>query len=200
MAFSLTLTLAPQTELDAVNQMLMSIGQAPVNTLAVAGIKDVSFCRLFLHNASREVQAKGWYFNTDDNYTLAADVDGKINVPANALSLDPSTEYQTLVERYENGSRRLYDRQKQSFVIGQPVKVDITWFFAFTELPEPARAYIAHRAARVFQAGAIGSQILYKYTQEREYELLAELEREQLRTSDVNFISGDERASRIFHR
>ena len=60
------LTLTPQTELDAVNAMLLSIGQAPVSTLSVTGLKDVSFAQYILHSVSREVQLKGWEFNTDD--------------------------------------------------------------------------------------------------------------------------------------
>ena len=39
-------TLAATSELDAVNQMLLSIGQAPVNTLTVTGIKDVTKLRV----------------------------------------------------------------------------------------------------------------------------------------------------------
>lgn len=37
--------ISAMTELEAVNEMLMSIGQAPVNTLSVTGIRDVSVAR-----------------------------------------------------------------------------------------------------------------------------------------------------------
>src|SRR3546814_20980574 len=65
------------TELEAVNEMLMSIGQAPVNTLNATGISDVNIARAELVKVSRRVQARGWNFNTDDAYKLSPDADGK---------------------------------------------------------------------------------------------------------------------------
>lgn len=194
------LLFTPQTELDAVNQMLLSIGQSPVNTLTVTGLKDVSFARLMLHNTSREVQTVGWYFNTDSDYPLAADGDGKVAFPANSLSCDPTDQSKNLVERYDDGERRFYDKDEHTFVISETIKADIVWFFPFEELPQAARAYIAHKAGRVFQAAGVGSQILYQYTKEREIETLVELEREELRTSDANLFAQNSPTNNIFYR
>src|SRR5688572_15100368 len=117
-------SLIPQTELDAVNQMLMSIGQSPVNTLAVAGIKTVNIARLHLHNVSREVQTRGWNFNTDENYELAKDANGKIAMPSNVLSVDPCDSRLNLVTRRDPADAiiRFYDKDAKSFVIGKTVK------------------------------------------------------------------------------
>jgi hypothetical protein len=194
------LTFTPQTELDAVNQMLLSIGQSPVNTLAVTGLKDVSFARLILHNTSREVQSKGWHFNMDEEYPLVADVAGKVELPANALNVDPCDRLQDFVERYEGAYRRLWDKKNLTFAIGSTVKVNITWFFQFEQIPQTARAYIAHKAGRVFQASAVGSTILYNYTKERELETLTELERTEARNSDTNLFTRNSRTNNIFHR
>lgn len=194
------MTQTPQTELDAVNQMLLSIGQAPVSTLAVTGLKDVSFAQYLLHQVAREVQLRGWEFNTDDEYPLTPDVDGKIAIPASALKVDPCDKGKRFVERYSGGDRLLYDKDTHSFVHTDPVDVDITWFFPFEELPESARAYIAHRAGRVFQANQVGSTILYQFTKEREVEVLAELERDELQNADDNILSGDPATSFIAHR
>ena len=198
----------PQTELDAVNQMLMSIGQAPLNTLAVTGIKDAQFAQLVLHNSLREVLTKGWFFNTDEEYELLPDVDGKIAIPATALSVDPSlvnhSKFRGLVERYEViaevATRRFYDREDHTFVIGETVLVDITWLFPYEQIPQAARAYIAHYAGRVFQTSQVGSELLYKFTKEREMELLGELQREDRRTSDSNFLDSDTRIFNTRHR
>jgi hypothetical protein len=192
----------PQTELDAVNQMLLSIGQAPVNTLEVSNIKDVNIARLTLHNTLREVLTRGWDFNTDEEYTLARDVNNKVAVPANALKIDPTRPDKHYVERVDpaDNVRRLYDRREQTFALTENVDVDIVWFFPFEHLPQAARAYIAHKAGRVFQAGAVGSRILYEYTKERENETLVELERAHLETLDDNLFAHDTIASVIFHR
>lgn len=194
------LTFTPQTELDAVNQMLLSIGQSPVNTLTVTGLKDVSFARLVLHNTAREVQSKGWHFNTDSEYPLVADVAGKVELPANALSVDPCDRAKDYVERYEGAYRRLWDKDNHTFVINATVKADVVWFYQFEQIPQTARAYIAHKAGRVFQASAVGSQILYQYTKEREMETLTDLERVEARNSDTNLFTRNSRTNNIFHR
>lgn len=194
------LTFSPQSELDAINQMLVSIGQSPVSTLTVTGLKDVSYARLMLHNTSREVQTAGWYFNTDEQYPLAADVNGKVDFPASALSCDPCDRSHNFVERDDAGTRRFWDKDNHTFVIGKTIKVDIVWFFAFEKLPQAARAYIAHKAGRIFQAAGVGSQVLYNYTKEREQETLAELEREQARTSDANLFATNSPSNNIFWR
>jgi hypothetical protein len=194
------LTFTPQTQLDAVNQMLLSIGQSPVNTLTVTGLKDVSFARLVLHNTSREVQSKGWHFNTDSEYPLTADVAGKVELPVNALAVDPCDRTKDYVERYEGAYRRFWDKDNHTFVISETVKVNIIWFYEFEQIPQTARAYIAHKAGRVFQASAVGSQILYQYTKEREFETLADLERVEARNSDTNLFTRNSRTNNIFHR
>lgn len=197
-----TLTFTPQTELDAVNQMLLSIGQAPVNTLSVSGITDVSIARMVLHNTSREVQGKGWGFNTDEDYTLARDVNGKIAWPSSALSVDADDiTYDPVVRKdAADSTLRLYNRETHTFVWPKDLKVTIKWFLTFEELPQAARAYIAHRAGRTFQAGVVGSQILYQYTKERELECLVELEREELENVDANMFRGSPEVSFIASR
>lgn len=198
-----TLTFTPQTELDAVNQMLMSIGQAPLNTLAVSGIKDAAFARLTLHNSLREVLTKGWNFNTDNAYPLAPDAGGKVSVPENSLSIDPCDKTLNYVERYDTSgtpARRFWDKDGLTFVIGKTVLVDVTWFFPFEQIPQAARGYVAHYAGRIFQASQIGSELLYKFTKERETELLAELQREERRTSDANLFDPRNSSGRLVYR
>ena len=196
MAFTPPLTFTVQSELDAVNQMLMSIGQAPINTLEVDGISDVSFARLILHNTSREVQNKGWSFNSEKCFPLSADGAGEIAFPANALSCDPSDKDENLIER----ARKLYDLENHTFNIGRTVDVDVKWFFEFEDLPQSARAYIAHMAGRIFQAQLVGAQVLYQFTKEREIECLTNLERDELKKKDSNLFKSNTRANRIFHR
>ena len=54
------------SELDAVNMMLMTIGEYKVNDLDnLAGRSDAAIAKDILNNTSRAVQAKGWTFNMD---------------------------------------------------------------------------------------------------------------------------------------
>jgi hypothetical protein len=192
------MNLTPLTELDVVNNMLLSIGQSPVNTLVVPGVKDVSIAQLTLHNTSREVQTKGWWFNTDTEFPLMPDINGYVPLPPNVLEFSPSNRSQQLSDR----AGRLYDRAKRSFTFptGSPIKCDIKWFLAFTDLPQSARNYIGYKAARKFQTNIVASQLLYQFTKEGELESLAEVERNQLRVLKLNWFNAPVSTNNIFHR
>ena len=56
-------------ELQAVNQILASVGQAPVTTLEQTN-PDVAIAYNTLQQVSREVQAEGWTFNREYRYPL----------------------------------------------------------------------------------------------------------------------------------
>ena len=58
MAVSLT------SKLDAINSMLIGVGEAPVNTLN-SGLQEAEIAAITLTTVSREVQSSGWTFNTD---------------------------------------------------------------------------------------------------------------------------------------
>ncbi|MGY6517464.1 MAG: hypothetical protein ACXIUZ_02000 [Lysobacteraceae bacterium] len=192
--------LSPMTTLDAVNSMLGSIGQSPVNTLDVAGIRDVSIARMHLENASRDVQTKGWTFNTDTQFPMAPDELGEIAVPANVLDIFVEDRSLDVVVRTKDGRRCLYDRARHSFTFDRPLKCWVAWLFSFEELPQAARTYIAHRAGRVFQTNVVGSELLYRFTKEQEVEAYALLKRTETRNKRTNMMSGPSYTNQIFHR
>jgi len=190
------LTLTVLDELGAVNMMLLSIGQSPVNTLAIANIKDVSFAQLTLHNTSREVQSRGWWFNRERNYPIAPDVDNKIPVAANILDIDCEDQNKELIQR----GAFMYDMENHTFVIGETLKYDVTWFLPFTDIPQLARNYIAVRAARIFQSQSVGSEVLFRYDEKLEAEQYAPFERAHYKNLDVNVLATGARTSRAYRR
>lgn len=197
------MALVPITELDACNMMLMSIGQSPVNTITATGIKDVNTAVLVLENTSREVQNKGWTFNTDYAYAIAQNDDDRIVVPSNALHVDPVNPNEDFVQRYDEAHSymAMYDLVNQTFERTKPLSVDIVWFYGFEKIPQAARNYIAIRAARVFQAGAVGSDILFRFEQFHEDEALTTLMRAEGRSGDRNiFQNSTDYTSQIFRR
>jgi hypothetical protein len=190
----------PLTKLDAVNMMLASIGQAPVSTLAVSGIRDVSIAALALDNVTREVLSKGWHFNTDKNYPLSPNVDGNILVPTGALEIDPSDPTVDAVVRSNGGVRMLWDKDNLTWVFTTTVEVDVVWGYEFEELPTTMRNYIATRAARIFQSQVLGSEVLFQFTEQHESEALFLLMRAEGRTKDRNWFASGADVNRIFHR
>jgi hypothetical protein len=176
-----------QTELDAVNAMLLSIGQAPVSTLSVSGITDVNIARKLLETAARRCLAKGWNFNTDDDYVITPDANGFCLVPSGALSVDSSNTSENLVQRRApNGSMCFYSKDAQSFLFNASITVKVIWGFAFEDLPEVARNYIATYAGRRFQSRVIGSQILDRFEEEDERYAWVLLQTEERRSADTN--------------
>lgn len=184
------LTIQPMTELDAVNVSLMSIGQAPVNTLDASGIRDVNIAQLVLHNTMRAFLSEGWDFNTDYGYTLTPNGSDRIQLTDAMLSVDPTNTYIDYVERYDtsNDYRALWDLVNQTFDITDTVKCDIIWFYEFEQIPQAARDYIAVKATRQFQAGAVGSEILFRFSSIYEDELRANFMRTQTRRKDRNMM------------
>lgn len=192
MAQNLTNVLVPETRLDAVNGMLASIGQSPVNSLDVAGIRDVSIADYNLTKVTREVLSIGWSFNKEFNYPLQGDGNNKVQLPVSVLSLDPSDDSLDYVQRKDpiDGEMRLYDRENHTFFLeNTPVEVDVVWSFDFESIPQAARNYISTRAARLFQSQIVGSDILFKFTAQHEQEAFLTLRRQEMKNKDINLLS-----------
>lgn len=181
--------LSSMTELDAVNEMLVSIGQAPVNTLSVSGVRDVNIARAELTKVSRQVQLQGWHWNTDEAYSLNRDVDGHIVAPAGVLKFEPLEGDRQVVLRRGTKGMQLYDKDAQSFVFTANVTARVVWGFSFDDLPETARVYIAIAAARKFQARVIGSRELDGFNAEDEQRAWATLIREERGTRNTNMFA-----------
>jgi hypothetical protein len=191
---------APLTKLDAVNLMLSSIGQAPVNSLAVAGIRDVAIAALALDNTTREVLSRGWHFNTDTAFALSPNGSGNILVPSGALEIDPTDPNVDAVVRYNAGVPMFWDKTNQTWTFTAALKCDVVWGYEFEQLPQVARGYISTRAARIFQSQVIGSEVLFKFTELHEQEALFLLMRAEGRTKDRNWFKSGADVNRIFHR
>lgn len=165
---------ATTTELEAVNIMLSSIGEAPVNSLS-SGLVDAELAQTTLHNVSREVQAAGWSFNTEYNRSYALDGAGELLLGNDVLKADmcaTRTESFDLVQR----GTKMYNRAEGTYILTDgPIKLDVVVFLDYTLLPEAARRYITIRAARIFQDRTIGSQELHGFQLRDEQMALVEL-------------------------
>jgi hypothetical protein len=178
-----------QTKLDAVNLMLASIGQSPVNTLTGTLPKDVNKAVVALDSALREVLTQGWSFNSDYDYEMVPDGTNRIAVPANSLQIDP-TSGEDYVPRYDSSAPAgmfLYDRDNREFDgYTQNVKVNIVWAYEFEQVPQHARQYVATKAARKFQQGIMASAVLHQFTRDDESEAYASFRRVEKRQKKYN--------------
>lgn len=152
--------LTPTTTLEAVNAILATISEAPLNTLEGVLEPDAALAQLKLRQASRALQLEGWSFNYEPDYTLSQNSEGKIAVPTNALIVhfDGSTNYTTR-------GRYVYDTDTKSFDIGQDLVANITFFLPFDDLPEHARMLIFMKAGKSFQDQQLGEAILRRFSE-----------------------------------
>lgn len=187
------------TEIDAVNQMLVSVGQTPVNSITNTGIRDVETAKLALDTTLREVLTRGWSFNTDYDFPVSPDGNSNLLVPSDAMFMDPMDTSKDYVIRDNSGTLMMYDRGERTFTFTQDVDFLIIRAYDFTEIPQAARQYVAMRAARKWQAEQVGSDVLYRFTAEQELEALAGLKRLEGRTKRNNFVSHRPTAGRAYN-
>lgn len=178
---------SPTTELDAVNEILRVIGESPVSSLDDALPVDADNALRALRAVSREVQSRGWHFNTEARFPLTLDSSGYLQLPGNTLRVDSVGDDQC-TDVVQRGTR-LYDRREHTYVFSRGLTADLVLALAFDELPETARSYITIRAARRFQAGALGSIALNSFAQAEEDEARAYLIQAETETADYNILT-----------
>ncbi len=149
----------PTTILSAVNSMLSTIGEAPVNTLS-SGLVDAETAETVLNEVSRDVQSLGWNFNSEPNYKVAADSDGFVQLPTEIMRADPVSRYRSSTNEYVQRGNRMYDKVNHTFNIGKALTLDVVVCLPFDHLPEVARRFITVKASRLFQERVVGSDTL----------------------------------------
>jgi hypothetical protein len=175
------------TQLQAINQMLVGIGQAPVVSLDIAN-PEIATALSILESVNREVQGEGWNFNTEINYPFTPDIDGTITVPDGVLQI--SDNKNSNVQAYQTVLRdgKLYDKIAHSFIFptANPLLCDVVWLFAFEDLPQVFQDYIAQRAARVFAGSVVGSKEMFQFNAQDETLLRSNCLAYDTNTSAVN--------------
>ena len=151
------------TELDAVNSILMSVGETPVNTLTVQS-PEVAIAQKTLRQVCREIQAEGWSYNTENEYPIELDANNQCIVPNNVLQMDLNIfqhgkDYD-VVRRSDNGISKVYDRKGHTFTFENCDKLyfDIVWMLDFEDLPQAFKDYITVRASRIASNRMVNSQ------------------------------------------
>ena len=158
-------------ELPAVNEILASVGQAPVTTLDQTN-PDVAIAYDTLLNVSREVQAEGWTFNTEEYYPMTPDANGEIPIPNNILQIDLHDEKDNQYETIRR-SGKLYEKINHTFdwttLTGwDTVRCDIVWLFDWVDLPRPMQDYIVAKAAAIVSSRIVGDGQQYQILMQKE--------------------------------
>jgi len=181
------------TELEAVNVLLTTIGEAPVNTLDGNQVTDVSIAKQVLNEVSREVQAQGWHFNTEQGVELSPNISGDIAIPADTARID-AQDFNTVIRE-----GKMFNLTDRTFEFASKIKVDIVYYQDFVELPQQAKKYITTRAARIFSDRLLNSESIHKMTSRDEQRALIDLKELEGDTGDFNMMDSYS-VSRVMNR
>lgn len=166
-----------QQEIDAVNTILNSIGQASVSALEATN-PDVTIAYDTLIIVSREVQAEGWTINTEEHVKITPDVNDEIVISAitgDVLQIDLSRDVVANMGKDAIiKSGKLYDRVEKSYEwTADEVYCDIVYLYSFSDLPVQYRDYITARAAAIVSSRIVGDSNQYQVLKLKETECRA---------------------------
>ena len=149
-------TISLDTELSAVNSILGSIGQSPVNNLDFDN-PEIGFIHNLLREVNVDVQNEGWSFNSEEHVTFSPDSNGYITMPANVIRFDVHDGLNNRTTNVVVRNGRLYDKYTHTDVFTSDLLVDVVSLYEFNDLPSIFQRYITHRAAGRAAAQLVGN-------------------------------------------
>ena len=188
------------TELEAVNTILATIGEAGVSSLSndVSAITDSAMAQKTLKEVTTDVQAEGWTWNTDNNVEIAPNAQNVYVLPAGTLSVQFSPN-QYPQGQYVLRGLRIYNRQLHKFDFADDIGeaklyatnkiTKLDW----DQIPHAAQQYITIRAARIFSDRYVASSVVFTYTTADEDQARTMLIRAEESTLDNNLLWGNDR-------
>jgi hypothetical protein len=187
------------SELEAVNTILSTIGEAPLNSLTGSLPVDGTIAKNVLSEVAREVQSQGWHFNTHINVTLTRNTDNKIPLATNVVrvEIDP--------RKYSKGDYNIVQRDTFLYNLAKNEETfdkdfenaTVVYLLPFNEIPEQAKRYITIRSARIFHDRTLGANTLHKFSQEDETKALSILKQAESLTGDYSIFDTPEQAYTI---
>ena len=173
------------TELEAVNTILSTIGEAPLSSLTGSLPVDGTTAKNVLSEINREVQSAGWHFNSHYKVDLTRDSNNKIPVAVDALRVELNTKYEKSSYDIVQRDSYLFNLAKNEETFDQNFEDNtLVYLLDFGKLPEQARRYITIRSARVFHDRTLGANTIHKFSSEDEARSLAVLKQAEAATAD----------------
>ena len=180
------------TELEAVNTILSTIGEAPLSTLTGSLPVDGTTAKNILNEISREVQSAGWHFNTQYKVDLTRDANDKIPVGTDVVRVQLNDKYDKSSYDVVQRGTYLFNLAKNSETFDQDFTENtLIYLLDFDKLPEQARRYITIRSARVFHDRTLGANTLHKFSSEDEARSLSVMKQAEMATGDNTIFDSD---------
>lgn len=156
--------LTQKTLLEAVNNMLLLIGEAPVQSLTNTDFQPAAIAKALLENETKLIQSRGWNFNTTLKEVLELSPEGYLYVPSNTLSCVPFYKDQGIVLKGD----RMYNLNTNSYVFTANLEVNITYLYSFPDCPIQFQNYVEIVAGRKFENRMLKTGSMYQLTDKEE--------------------------------
>lgn len=164
------------TKLKAVNVMLAGQGETPIESLEAVQSSLASKAIDALEEASRSVQAKGWYWNTEEEFPLTPSSTGEVTLPVNTIRVTRASPLgnDLLVAR----GQRIYNRTQHTYTFSEGITlyVDLVLYLDWDDIPEFAKQAIIYVAQRRFQMRELTSTAIDKAIEDDLQNAIATLE------------------------
>lgn len=171
--------------LEAINDMLAAIGEAPVNTLEDSQNVDVENAIRVLEKVNRQVQSKGWSFNHIEDTYLNVDITTKKIKWQDDLLYLVGTDGTKYIQRGDY----VYDFDNQTDTFDSDIEVEIIRLVDFDYMPPVARDYIVAKAARIFQTQTLNDDSIGQNLMSQEQEAWAALQEYEMELGDYTMFS-----------
>lgn len=181
-------SLSASAELDAINDILSSIGEPPVSSLDAESNADVANARRILANQNRRVQSKGWTFNIEESVTLTPDMFSNLITYLPTYLRVTSTSGQT---NYIKRGEYVYDTTNKTDVFTGPITVNLIQLRDYDEMPWCFRDLIVSKAARQFNMRFFGDDSVEAKLAQEEAEAQVQCMEYELDFGNFNMLDGD---------
>jgi len=180
-------TVTRTTELEAVNTILSTIGESPINSLTGTLPVDANIAQNVLDEICREVQSAGWHWNTHYKVDLSRDGDNKIPIGTDVLRVKLNTKYDRGSYDVVQRDNYLYNLAKNEETFTTDFEdTDIVYLLDFSKIPEQAKRYITIRSARVFHDRTLGATTIHKFSTQDEARALSLLRQAETETGEYS--------------
>lgn len=179
---------------DAINLCLRYIGEAPLPEGTPLESLDpqheANIISQILDETAAKISLQGWWFNTEDWVFQPDSTTGKIQLSDNILYLKSDSG------NYLVRGTTLYNADNKSYNFTDPVSATVVWNLKFSELPTSFAFYTAYTAAQEAQMLFSSDSTINTDLAKRISEAFIRLQREHLRYSGHNLITGQRMIAR----
>lgn len=177
-----TMILTSNKALDAINDILAAVGEAPVNSLEDSQNVDVENAIRVLEKVNRQVQSKGWSFNHVNETKLNRDLTTRHIKWQDDILYIVGTDGTKYVQRGDY----VYDFDNQTDLFDSDIEVELIRLVDFDYMPNVARDYIVAKAARIFQSQTLDDDSIGQNLLQQEQEAWAALQEYEMELGDYS--------------